>query len=297
MDISRLEEFCVLAQSNSFRDAAETLHISPALLSNHIANMEKHLGTLLLRRSAHGIELTESGKRFFLDAKDICQNYGQLLSIMGSISESEHRFIRIGFSGFIIPSRLGPYLDSINYLYPNIRIDLFDERTHNIRHGVDSGELDLFLSYAPDDIDFPNIEKELIYRTKVLALVPLNHHLAHKSSLSVSDLEGERFVLYPSGSESAYHDAELEMLNRSGISYSVYDGHVSPSAHFILVSIGKGIALCPRMMRNLIPPNTVALPVIDPVFETSLYMFYRKDNSNPYLGEFLDGFRNFRIGA
>ena len=297
MDISRLEEFCVLAQSASFKTAADTLGISPALLSNHIALLEKRLGTALFKRSAHNFELTEDGKRFLVDAKELCSDYGQLLSNMGSIHETESPYIRIGFSGFIIPSKLGPYLDIINYRHPNIRIELFDERTHNIEDGIGSGELDIFMSYAPNDLRFPGIERELVYRTKVLALVALNHHLAHKSSLSLSDLEGERFVLYPKGADSAYREAELEMLENSGISYSLYDGHVSPSAHFILVSVGKGIALCPRMMRTVIPPNTVAIPVIDSNFECSMYMFYKKDNQNPYLSEFLEGFRNYGPGG
>ena len=121
--------------------------------------------------------------------------------------------------------------------------------------------------------------------------MPLHHHLAHKSSLSLADLEGERFVLYPTGREKAYHEAEMEILKRSGISHSVYEGHACPSEHFIMVPVGKGLALCPRMMRSMIPPNTVALPVIDPSFEASMYMFYKKDNPNPYVTEFLEGFR------
>ena len=76
-----------------------------------------------------------------------------------------------------------------------------------------------------------------------------------------------------------------------GISHSIYEGYACPSAHFIMVPVGKGLALCPRMMRSMIPPNTVALPVIDPSFEASMYMFYKRDNPNPYMTEFLEGFR------
>lgn len=297
MDISRLEEFSVLAAHGSFRGAAAALGISPALLSNHISLLEKRLGAKLLERSSHSVSLTEAGRRFLLDARDIEREYSQLVSGIESISESSGRGIRIGFSGFIIPSKLGPYLDTVNLQYPNIRLELFGDRVHSIARSVAQGELDLFFTYAREDLDFPDIEKEVVYSTKVLALVPLHHHLAHKSSLSIADLDGERFVLYPRGADSSYHEAERAILDRSGISYSVYEGHACPTAHYIMVPVGKGLALCPSNMRSMIPPNTIALPVIDPNFEISMYMFYRRDNPNPYVSEFLDDFRLFSTGG
>lgn len=297
MDIQRLEEFCTLVQYGSFRAAAGALGISPALLSNHIGLLEKRLGTRLLERSAHSISLTESGRRFLGDAREISQEYSQIISGIGSISENESRGIRIGFSGFTIPSRLGPYLDTVNLQYPNIALELFDDRSHNIARSVGGGEIDLFFTYATDSLSVPGVEKEPVYSTKVLALVPLHHHLAHKSSLSASDLEGERFVLYPAGADRSYRDAEKAVLERCGISFSLYDSTVCPSAHFIMVPVGKGLALCPRVMRNMIPPNTTALPVIDPNFEMTMYMFYRADNPNPYMAEFLEGFRAFNMGG
>jgi len=47
----------------------------------------------------------------------------------------------------------------------------------------------------------------------------------------------------------------------------------------------------------MIPPNTIALPVIDPSFEITMYMFYRADNPNPYMTEFLEGLRSFSPGG
>ncbi len=297
MDIQRMHEFNTLVEYGSFREAAKVLGISPSLLSNHINLLEKRVGVSLLKRNAHSIMLTEAGKRFLIDSKEFTQEYSQIVSGLDSISESGGMGIRIGFSGFTIPSKLGPFLDTVNLRYPNIKLEFFDDRVHNIENSVAEGKIDLFFTYAESGASYENIEKEAVYSTKVLALVPLHHHLAHKSSLSVSDLEGERFVLYPKGADSSYYDSELSILKRSGISFSLYEGDVCPTAHFIMVPVGKGLALCPRVMRGMIPPNTTALPVIDPNFETTMYMFYRKDNPNPYLGEFLESFRSFGAGG
>ncbi|MBE7017708.1 MAG: LysR family transcriptional regulator [Ruminococcaceae bacterium] len=297
MDIKRLEEFCVLAGTGSFRETAEILGISQPLLSNHIGLLEKRLGTRLLERNAHSVTLTEAGSRFLGDAREIIQEYSQIINSVGNVSKNEGLGIRIGFSGFIIPSRLGPFLDTVNLQYPNIDLELFDDRNYDIEHSVREGEIDIFFSYAPEKFFCPGIVREEVYNTKALVLVPLHHHLAHKSSLSLADIDGERFVLYPQGRERAYNEAEREILLRSGISFSLYEGSVSPGAHFILVPVGKGLALCPRTTRDLIPPNTVALPVIDPNFEMTMYMFYSENSPNPYVSEFVENFRTFRIGG
>ncbi len=297
MDIKRLDEFCTLVQCGSFKTAASVLGISPSLLSNHIGLLEKRVGSQLLIRNAHSFSLTEAGKRFLNDAREISQEYNQIISGIGSISESTGRSIKIGFSGFTIPSKLGPYLDTVNFQYPNINLELYDDRSYSIENSISNFDIDIFFSYADKDLSFEGINKEIVYSTKVLALVPLHHHLAHKTSLSIADLEGERFVLYPKSADGTYYESELNILKSSGISFSLYEANICPSAHFIMVPVGKGLALCPRVMRGMIPPNTIALPVIDPHFETTMYMFYRSDNPNPYLKEFIEGFRSFGLGG
>lgn len=293
MDINRLEEFAILAQHGSFRTAAGELGISPALLSSHISALETKAGVRLVERSAHRFELTEPGRRFLAEARDMVNEYRQTLQSIGTDSSSEHLGLKIGMTGFIIPSKLGPYMDIINLRYPNIKLEILDDRSKGISEGLADGTYDVFFSYCPDDRQYEGVEKEFVYSTRVQVLVPLNHHLAGKSAISSRELDGERFVLYPETAESAMRDVERGLLDRSGINYSVYEGKVCPSAYYIMVPVGKGLVLCPWVMRNMVPPNTAALSVTDPEFVISMHMFYRRDCPNPFLGEFLDGFRSF----
>jgi DNA-binding transcriptional LysR family regulator len=293
MDIQRLEEFTILAKCGSFQQAAATLNMSPALLSNHVAALEKKLGVRLVERSAHRFELNEAGRRFLADAKELVGEYHQILSGIGTQNDGEHRSLKIGMSGFIIPAKLGPYLDTVNLRYPGIRLEILDDRQRSIPQGLADGTYDIFFSYAPGELKFEGVEKEFVYSTRVQVLVPFNHHLVGKSVISARELDGERFVLYPTTAETATRECEKEILDKSGISYHIYEGSVCPSAYYIMVPVGKGLALCPRVLRHMVPPNTAALSVSDEQFMCSMYMFYRRDCANPYLPEFLDGFRSF----
>lgn len=293
MDLQRLEEFTVLAKHRSFQQAAAALGISPSLLSSHIGTLEKKLGVRLIERSAHRFELSEAGRRFLADAREILGEYRQILAGMGTESESGARSLKIGMSGFIIPARLGPYLDTVNLRYPNISLEILDDRSRSIPDGLADGTYDVFFSYAPEALRFEGVEKELVYSTRVQVLVPLNHHLAGKTVISARELDGERFILYPVTAETAMRDCELELLESAGISYQVYEHSVCPSAYYIMVPVGKGLVLCPWVLRHMIPPNSTALSVSDPRFVFNMYLFYRRDHPNPYLPEFLRGFRSF----
>ena len=296
MDIQRLEEFTVLAQSASFRDAAQKLGISPALLTSHIAALEKKLDARLFDRDAHSLVLTDAGPRFLVDAKELTAEYQQILGSIGALGEKSNRSLKIGMSGFVMPAKLGPYLDTVNLQYPDIELEIYDDSRYGIESGLRGGHFDLFFTHCRDDLSFPGIEKQFVYSTRVQVLVPLSHHLASRSSVSLSELDGERFVLYPPTAEPAAREWEAALLEESGISYSVYENYISPNVYYVMVPVGKGLVLCPWVHRNEIPPNTVALSVNDPGFEVSMYMFYRPDSKNPYVSEFVESFRLFNRG-
>ncbi len=64
MTITQVQYACEIARRGSMTRAAEQFYISQPALSEQIKALEAELGCALFRRSAHGTELTEAGKRF-----------------------------------------------------------------------------------------------------------------------------------------------------------------------------------------------------------------------------------------
>jgi DNA-binding transcriptional LysR family regulator len=64
-DLHKLNAFFRAAESQSFTKAAQDLRTSPSVISKHISDLERNLGFSLLRRSTHGVSLTEAGKGLF----------------------------------------------------------------------------------------------------------------------------------------------------------------------------------------------------------------------------------------
>ena len=70
MELRHLRYFVAVADAGSLTVAAEQkLHTSQPSLSRQIRDLEEEVGVQLMRRSAHGVELTSAGKAFLDHAR------------------------------------------------------------------------------------------------------------------------------------------------------------------------------------------------------------------------------------
>ena len=62
MTLRQFEVFLAVARAQSFRRAAETLHLSQPALSQHVRELEGALGARLFDRLGRAVHLTEAGR-------------------------------------------------------------------------------------------------------------------------------------------------------------------------------------------------------------------------------------------
>jgi len=62
MDITLAKTFLAIAESGSFNDAADRLHVTQSTISSRIKTLEDLLGKSLLERSKSGAKLTPAGE-------------------------------------------------------------------------------------------------------------------------------------------------------------------------------------------------------------------------------------------
>ncbi len=297
MDIDRLQEFLLIAEQQSFRKSAERLGVSPAVLSARMATLEKSMGFRLLERDAHRVELTPKGQQFLPDAQQIVNTYVQTQKQLRSINYNTYRSLKIAISGTFMPARVGPYLDIVNLEHPDIHLELTDDHDFGVVRGLAEGLCDVYLTYGRSDLSFPGVAQELLYSAQTCALVNRSHPLFSKAHISMRELNGEQFALYPETAEPSIRDLEKRILEQSKIAYTTYDDAMSPAFYRLLVPIGKAIILCPWVIRDTLPPNTTLLSIDDAPDSYNMFLFCRENSTNPYLPKFLDGLRAYQEGG
>lgn len=71
MELRHLKYFVTIAEELNFSRAAVRLYISQPALSRQIKDLEDELSVVLFLRQSDGLKLTEAGKFFLKQAKDI----------------------------------------------------------------------------------------------------------------------------------------------------------------------------------------------------------------------------------
>ena len=160
---------------------------------------------------------------------------------------------------------------------------------------VRSGALDAYFLYCPSEALCVGLRRQTVFYTRLCALVPLDHPLSARKTLSLAELEGEMLLLYPPTREPALHQRILEALHAAGVRAALYAGKSSPALYQMQVKMGCGIAICPQLALKT-PPQTVAIPLSDPLCRIQIEMLSAEENPNPAFRLFLEEFGD-RSGA
>lgn len=291
MDLERLAEFMAVAQHGSMKKAAFELDVSVATLSARLMRFEEHLGTPLFVRTGSAMVLTDAGRQLLPNAAEILAQYRQLKHDMHRAQEHSYHKLRIAITGSSLPLHLGPFLDQLILKHPQMQLDLLDDSQYGISDGLISGVVDIYFTPATTDPVPKSFVRHVIGSPGEFILLPKSHRLADRSMVSIRELDGECFILYPKTAESAIRDFQLNNLRDSGIRFSLYESDTSVLFSKLLVPIGKGLLLYTHMMD--LPPNTVCIPVTDLPHHTSICFYYHKNNSNPDVLAFVQDYLTY----
>lgn len=91
MTLAQLHYIIVISEAGSLNKAAEQLYITQPSLTNSLKELEEELGVVLFYRSGKGVTLTRDGAEFLLYAKQIYNQYEDVLERYGS-SERKKKF-------------------------------------------------------------------------------------------------------------------------------------------------------------------------------------------------------------
>ena len=75
MNIQQLRYVVAIANSGTFREAAEKMYVSQPSLSISVRDLEKELGFKIFRRTSSGTFLTRRGMEFYEKAQDLVKGF------------------------------------------------------------------------------------------------------------------------------------------------------------------------------------------------------------------------------
>ena len=99
MNIEQLSIFINLAENLSFTQTALKLNISQSAVSQNISKLENQLGFKLFIRNRRTVNLTKSGKIFYINIKPLINIYYKAKQEAQHANDNDQTDLSIGYSG------------------------------------------------------------------------------------------------------------------------------------------------------------------------------------------------------
>ena len=197
LDLRLVRYFTVVADHKHFGRAAEELHVAQPSLSRQIRSLEQRLGARLLERSPQGTQLTEAGEVFLPLAKALLRSADQAAARARAAAQPTR--ITIGYMGNLYVTSA---VRELRHRHPDadvrvVHLDWNEPREALLAHRVDAALTRM--PFATDKLDVT-----VLYDEPRALLVPLDHRLAGKESVTLDDIADEPLPRVPNADWNAF---------------------------------------------------------------------------------------------
>lgn len=254
LDLRLVRYFTVVAGHRHFGRAAAELRVAQPSLSRQIRRLEQELGARLLDRTPHGTRLTEAGEVFLPRARAMLRSAAQAAAAARAAASPSR--ITIGYTTNLI---ITPAVRELRRQHPDadvraLHLGWNEPRTALLDHRVDA---------AVTRLPFPTdqLTVTVLYDEPRALLVPLDHRLAGKESITLDDIADEPIPRFPDPVWNAFWRIDPRP-----------DGRQAPEGPYVeavedkieLIAAGQAVAIIPAGDSPRPDLTTIPLEGIEP---------------------------------
>jgi len=237
--LRQLEYFVAVGEEGSIARAAGKVNVSSPSISAAIAQLEAEFGLqLFARKHAHGLALAQAGRQFLVQAKTVLAEADRLNSLAGEITGRVRGPLNVGclltFAQIVLPH----LRRSFTSRFPEVQFRQFERDQQAIFEGLRDAELDIALTY---DLEIPpDLEFVPLFNLPPYALLPDNHDLANRRSVSAAELAPHPMILLDLPHSGPYF---LSFFSDAGVTPNVVERTRDMEVMKSLVANGFGYSI------------------------------------------------------
>lgn len=265
-DLAELQAFVAVADQQSFRAAADALHLSQPALSRRIDKLEAALGTPLLARTTRRVALTATGRDFLTPARAALGGLQDAVLRLAGSTALRHGRVGVASVPSVATQLLPAVLRGFAARFPGVRVHLIDASASAVLAAVAGGQADFGIAFV--GAQEPEVRFEPLGREPYVLVMPRTHPWARRRRVAWHELAGERMVAVSRRSGNrVLIDQALSQLPARPLAFHEAE-HVAGA--LALVEAGLGVAALPRLALAPRHDSLVAVRLIEPVIERVL---------------------------
>jgi LysR family transcriptional regulator, hydrogen peroxide-inducible genes activator len=241
--LRQIQYAIAVAQTLSFRKAAELCHVSQPSLSAQLAQLEGGLGVRLFERDRRRVLLTAAGQELIERARRVLLETDDLVAAGKRVRDPLSGTIRVGVIPTISPYLLPSVTPRLRARFPRLAVAWVEDKTDVLVKQLDAGALEAALLALEADIG--DVEQEIIAKDPFVLVAPPEHPLARRSSaVHAAELRGADLLLLDEG--HCFRQQALEFCSLSKARELEFRA-TSLSTLVQMVAGGAGVTLLPAL--------------------------------------------------
>ncbi|GJE54869.1 MULTISPECIES: LysR family transcriptional regulator [Methylobacterium] len=207
MTLDQLRIFVAVAEREHVTRAAEALNLVQSAVSTAIGNIEGRHATKLFHRVGRGIELTEAGRVFLIEARAVLARAEAAELVLADLSGLRRGTLSLFASQTTASDWLPRHLVAFRRAHPEIVVRLSVGNTAEAAHAVREGIAEL--GFVEGGVEDPTLASTTVAKDQLVLVVAPDHPFAAAGALSPEDLAEAEWVLREAGSgtRSVFEDA------------------------------------------------------------------------------------------
>ena len=285
MDTRQLTYFLAVVDHQGFTAASAALRITQPALSNTVKQLEKECGVPLLHRGARGTRPTEAGKQLATDARRILHDLASTKARMRSIAQGRRGQVTLSVAPAFEWWHLPHALNIVESAAPDIDIDLRDPSPDITLRTLHEGVIDLGVVLTSDvsalrRIHGADLSLEPLLTMPLVVLLPRSMDTL-PPYVSLADLASETWLVparYPG--LSGLPELLANVWRERPTTRPAAVTEVSTLQTCVpLVAAGRGVALVPEQVREIMGAKCVIRKVRESVPQQTAVVGWRTQQS------------------
>jgi len=237
--LRQLEYFVAVGDEGSIVKASRKVNVSSPSISAAVTQLEEEFGLrLFVRKHAHGLTLTQSGREFMVQARRVLHEAAAMNRLADKLSGNVQGQLKIGclitFAQLIVPSLRREFEDQ----YPQVQVSQSELDQLSIFEQLRNAQIDVALTY---DLDIPNdISFIPLVELPPIAMLSEAHPLAHLPEVSPHDLQKHPMVLLDLPHSAEYF---LSLFDHVGVRPKIVERSKDMAVVRSLVANGFGYSI------------------------------------------------------
>lgn len=235
-----LRLFLAVVDLGSIAEAGRQHFIAPTAVTKRMQELEDELAVKLLYRTPKGVSPTAAGLALARHVRNMNSLAERMRTEMTEYAEGARGHVRLIANASALIEYLAEEVAGFMTTHPGIHIDLQEARSDQVVRAVRDGNADMGI-YAPPVTVAPELEVYPYRDDRLVAVVPAQHLLAGRSSMTFAELQQYPFIGGNSGSSLA---ALLLQESPGGVAQS-FRVDSNDVARW-MVSKGLGVSILPE---------------------------------------------------